>query len=80
MAERLPSKSGAGRGIRPVPPGASITAYSGVFVVVVVVVVVIEIIVVPRILSHPEVHRFSDYDYDYDNDNDNDNEVEHISG
>jgi len=25
-------------------------------------------------LSHPRVHRFSDYDYDNDNDNDNDND------
>jgi len=37
---------------------------------VVVVVVVIEFIVVPRILSHPEWHRLSEYDYDDDNDND----------
>jgi len=35
-----------------------------------VVVVAIEVIVVPRILSHPTLDRFSDYDYDYDNDND----------
>ncbi|WP_295434256.1 hypothetical protein [uncultured Thiodictyon sp.] len=24
----------------------------------------------PRLLSHPQLHRFSDYDYDNDNDND----------
>ena len=30
--------------------------------VVVVVVVVIEVIVAPWILSHPKLHRFSDYD------------------
>jgi hypothetical protein len=35
-------------------------------VVVVVVVVVIEVIVVPRILSHPKLHRLSDYDNDND--------------
>ncbi|WP_157817492.1 hypothetical protein [Candidatus Thiodictyon syntrophicum] len=29
---------------------------------------------VPRILSHPALHRFSDYDYDYDYDYDNDND------
>jgi hypothetical protein len=49
-------------------------APSGSVVVVVVVVVVIEVILAPWILSHPRVHRFSDYDNDYDNDNDNDND------
>ena len=50
-----------------------------------VVVVVIEVIVAPRILLHPEAHRFSDYDYDNDNndnkdnkDNDNDRDAEGI--
>jgi len=34
------------------------------------VVVEIEVIAVPRILSHPKLHRFFDDDYDNDNDND----------
>ena len=34
----------------------------------VVSVVVVEIIVAPRILSQPKLHRFSDYDNDNDND------------
>jgi len=37
---------------------------------VVVVVVVVEVIVTPRIPSHRQARRFSDYDYDNDNDND----------
>jgi len=45
-----------------------------VVVVVVVIVVVVDIIVLPRILSRPKLHRLSEYDYDYDNDNDNDND------
>jgi len=46
--------------------------WSVAVVVVVVIVVVIELIVAPWIVSHPKLHRFSDYDLDNDNDNDND--------
>jgi len=47
-------------------PISSLTAaYRAIFVIVVVVVV--EVIGAPRILSDPEVHRFSDCDNDNDN-------------
>jgi len=32
---------------------------------------------VPRILSHPKLHRFSEYEYEYEYDHDNDHDHDH---
>ena len=31
----------------------------------------------PRILSHPKLHRFSEYEYEYEYDHDNDHDHDH---